>query len=184
MLNDSKQFVFKLYAGMDRSYNQSANSYVVFSPKYDNLVNSEYFESSQNLKNVALIGGEGEGSERKYTSIGTASGLNRRELYVDARDISSDSGDDVTLTAEEYNAKLVQRGNEKLAECKESVTFDGEADTTRMYTYGDDFFNGDIVQVENEYGHSAAARITEIIMSEDESGISVYPTFKSTQEGA
>ena len=61
-LNNNKQFVFKLYAGTDRSYDQSANPYVVFSPKFENIINSNYVESKSALKTVTLVGGEGEGS--------------------------------------------------------------------------------------------------------------------------
>ena len=78
-LNTSNQFVFKLYSGVDRSYGQSVNPYVVFSPNFENIIESNYIESKMALKNVTLIGGEGEGTARKYTSVGTASGLDRRE---------------------------------------------------------------------------------------------------------
>ena len=96
-LNSSKQFVFELYHGSNRSYNQEENPYVIFSPKYDNIINSNYIESKASLKNVTLIGGEGEGAERRYTTVGVASGLDRRELFTDARDISSDIGDGQTF---------------------------------------------------------------------------------------
>ena len=59
-LNDNKQFVFKLYAGIDRSYDQSVNPYVIFSPKFENIINSNYVESKSALKTVTLVGGEGE----------------------------------------------------------------------------------------------------------------------------
>ena len=170
-LNDNSQFVFQLYAGSDRSYNQTANPYVIFSPKYENILNSNYVESKSALKNVTLIGGEGEGAERKYASVGEASGLNRRELFTDARDISSDVGDGVVLTDAEYTAQLKQRGKEKLTENEDVVSFEGEVDTTTMFQYGVDFFKGDVVQIANEYGHETTARIIEVVMSEDENGI-------------
>lgn len=184
-LNENNQFVFKLYAGVDRSYDQIEVPYVIFSPNFENLINSNFIESKSYLKNVTLIGGEGEGSARRYAAIGEdVSGLNRRELFTDARDISSDVGDGVTLTEEEYIAQLEQRGIEKLAENSEFTSFEGQIDNTTMFKYGEDFFNGDIIQLENEYGHQCKARIFEIVMSEDESGSSVYPTFKSlSQEG-
>ena len=50
-------------------------------------------------------------------------------------------------------------------------------DSTRQYIVDEDFFLGDIVQIENEYGIQAQPRIIEIIESEDENGISVIPTF-------
>lgn len=183
-LNDYKQFVFKLYAGVDRSYDQTKHPYVVFSPKFDNISNSNYIESKSALKNVALVAGEGEGPDRKYSSVGGGSGLSRRELFVDARDITSDLGDGVILTADEYTAKLNQRGSEKLSENKEISSFEGEAETNALYKYGHDFFIGDVVQIANEYGHETTARVVEMIMSDNTSGSSVYPTFKNTQEGA
>lgn len=182
-LNDNKQFVFKLYSGTDRSYAQTAVPYVVFSPNFENIINSNYVESKSSLKNITLIGGEGEGASRRYTTVGSGSGLNRREVFTDARDISSDVGDGVILTNAEYTAKLQQRGKEKLIENPEVISFEGQVETTLMFKYGEDFFNGDVVQIANEYGHETKARILEIVMSEDEEGISVYPTFKTTEEG-
>ena len=184
-LNDEKQFVFELYAGSDRSYDQTENPYVIFSPKFENIINSNYIESKASLKTVTLVGGEGEGAGRRYTTVGGGSGLNRRELFTDARDISSNVGSDDALTDAEYMAQLQQRGKEKLAENVSITSFEGETETTIMFQYGKDFFNGDIVQIANEYGHETKARILEIVRSEDKDGYSVYPTFKTIeQEGA
>ena len=183
-LNNNKQFVFKLYAGADRSYDQSVNPYVIFSPKFENIINSNYVESKSALKTVTLVGGEGEGSARKYTTVGGGSGLNRRELFTDARDISSDVGDGVVLSDAAYTAQLQQRGKEKLAENTDVTSFEGQVETTVMFRYGEDFFNGDVVQIANEYGHETKARIVEIVMSEDEDGNSVYPTFKTIEQEA
>lgn len=183
-LNENKQFVFELYAGADRSYEQTNYPYVVFSPNFDNIINSNYLESKENLKNVALVGGEGEGTARKYLAIGNTSGLDRRELFVDARDISSEGEDGETLTTEQYNELLKQRGNEYLADYTDLVSFEGAVETNIMYKYGVDFFDGDIVQIANEYGHEAKVRILEVVISENEEGNSVYPTFKTiTEEG-
>lgn len=72
-----------------------------------------------------------------------------------------------------------------LAENVSITSFEGETETTIMFQYGKDFFNGDIVQIANEYGHETKARILEIVRSEDKDGYSVYPTFKTIeQEGA
>lgn len=186
-LNEQKQFVFKLYAGTDRSYDQTTNPYVVFSPNFENIINSKYVESKSSLKTITLVGGEGEGSARRYTTVGSGSGLDRRELFTDARDISSDvtdeNGEQTTLTNAEYVALLQQRGKEKLAENVDVTSFEGQVETTIMFKYGEDFFNGDVVQIANEYGHETKARILEIVMSEDEGGSSVYPTFKTITEG-
>lgn len=181
-LSSDKQFVFELYSGVDRSYDQTTRPYVIFSPKFDNVLNSNYMESRESFKNVALIGGEGEGASRKYTAVGNTSGLNRRELFVDARDISSDVGDDQTLTTEEYEALLNQRGREKLSENIDIVSFEGQMETSTTYQFGKDFFEGDIVQIENEYGHGAKVRVLEVVTSENEEGVFVYPTFQTLEK--
>ena len=95
-----------------------------------------------------MVGGEGEGADRRYTTVGGGSGLNRRELFTDARDISSNVGSDDALTDAEYMAQLQQRGKEKLAENVSITSFEGETETTIMFQYGKDFFNGDIVQID------------------------------------
>lgn len=95
-VNDQKQFVFRFYIGEDRSYNQTAHPYVVFSPNFENILDSNYMESKSAMKNVTLVGGEGEGSDRRYTAVGNTGGLERRELFTDARDVSSDNDIDFT----------------------------------------------------------------------------------------
>lgn len=90
-------WLFELYMGTDRSYNQTENPYVVFSPKFDNIAATNYLESSKTLKNVALIGGEGEGADRITTSIQNEEevwGLDRREIFVDASGVSTTVNED------------------------------------------------------------------------------------------
>lgn len=173
-----KNFVFKLYKGTDRSYNQTENPYIVFSSDFDNLVNSDYQYITENFKNVAIVAGEGEGAERKKEIVGKASGLNRYETWVDARDISSNNGE---INDSEYSRMLRERGNEDLSEFSNNELFDGEADTTTQYVLNRDVFLGDVVQIENDYGINASTRILEVIESEDASGEKVIPTF-STME--
>lgn len=171
-------FMFGLYCGDDRSYSQFANPYVVFSSEFENLVNSKFVSSNKLLKTVSLVGGEGEGSARKKVEVsadgGALSGLNRRETYTDAGNVSSNTEE---IPAADYDAQLQQKGREKLAECIDVSVFDGEADAALMYTYGVDYFLGDIVQLENELGFSAPTRVVEYIRTEDSSGIKNYPTF-------
>ena len=79
---DNSQFVFKLYKGNDKS------NYVTFSDDYENLSNTKYIEDNTNLGNISLTAGEGEGTERLRSVSGKASGINRYEIYVDAKDLS------------------------------------------------------------------------------------------------
>lgn len=182
-LNDDNQFVFKLYSGVDRSYNQIANPYVVFSPKFENIINSNFVSSNRNLKTVTLVAGEGEGADRKTTVVeaasGGGSGMSRREMFTDARDVSTTTSDGKTVTTEEYNSQLAQRGSEDLAGYTAIGSFDGQVDTGTMYKYGEDFFMGDIVQFADEYGNESLSRVTEFIYSHTTNGTETYPTFST-----
>lgn len=184
ILADDNWFEFSLYAGVDRSYDQTENPYVVFSPNFENIINSNYFSSKASYRNVTLVAGEGEGASRKTTVVGSGSGLNRREVFTDARDISSDT-EDGTLSDTEYYAQLTTKGLKTLADHPITTAFEGEVEVTRLFKYGEDFYIGDIVQIANEYGNEGSAYISELIISRSEAGLSVYPTFKtiSKKEG-
>ena len=168
-------FTFELYDGVDRSYNQVTNSYVIFSPSFDNLVTANYMETRSALKTVALV--KGASDETEVDTLGLT-GIDRRELYVDARDITDFIG---TLTGSDDSGR-VQRGKERLAEYTDISSFEGQAETRIMFKYEQDFYIGDIVQFADGYGHEASARIVEMITSDNEEGVSVYPTFKTIQK--
>lgn len=184
VLTDDNWFEFSLYAGVDRSYDQTENPYVVFSPNFENIINSNYFSSKASYRNVTLVAGEGEGASRKTTIVGSGIGLERREVFTDARDISSDT-ENGTLSDTEYYAQLKTKGLKNLADHTITTAFEGEVEVTRLFKYGEDFYIGDIVQIANEYGNEGSAYISELIISRSEEELSIYPTFKtiSNKEG-
>ena len=86
--DDSGNFVFSLYQGQETE--------VVFSREFDNIINTDYYKKTSQFRNAALILGEGEGDARRSAYIGGMplfGGLDLREIYVDARDISSNEGE-------------------------------------------------------------------------------------------
>lgn len=89
---DSEKLFFELYAGVDR------RASVIFSDNYENLNATQYIEDETNMGNVALVGGQGEGAMRAKSIAGDASGVDRYEIFVDAKDISK------TITWEELTA--------------------------------------------------------------------------------
>lgn len=171
---------FCIYNGVDRSADQSDRPRVVFNADFDNLLASEYTADISEYKNIALVAGEGEGVQRKTYTVGNASGLDRIETYVDARDISSEV-DGGKLTTAEYNELLKAKGVEALAETITKQSFEGTIEPTVNYTFGVDYDLGDIVQITNEYGITAPARITEVIESWSDTGYSCIPTFSSEE---
>jgi len=191
-LTDDNIFEFRLYVGKDRSYAQNTNPYVVFSPVFENIINSDYSEMKSGYCNVTLVAGEGEGSARKTQVAGETNSteLNRRELYTDARDISSTYEDDSkdppvqkTIPASQYNKMLKNRGLENLKEVDIKREFNGEVEATQLYKYGRDFFMGDVATLENEYGLVTRVQVMEFIYSNSTSETSAYPTFKVLEEG-
>lgn len=183
-LSSDKKMVFGLYKGLDRTYDQEIRPYVVFSPEFDNILTSKYFESSKALKNCALVSNEVR--EQTTTSryfITTEvkpdnyqSGLDRREMFLEASVSDTDENGNKLTTAEK-KAQMQTAGSEELAETNITKAFDASVDPSRQFVYGVDFFIGDVVQVKNEYGYESKARVTELIRSDSTSGESVNPTF-------
>lgn len=173
-------FVFDLYRGEDRSYSQNENPFVVFSPEFENLLSSGYRYDAGACKNVVLVAGEGEGQERRTASVGNASGLDRMEMYMDARNASSNNGE---IGETQYLEMLKEDGRKALTDAREKIEFNGNVDHEKSYLYGEDYFLGDVVQVVNAYDIGLGARIREIIESEDAEGYKLIPTFAFDGEG-
>ena len=166
-------FTINLYKGTDRSYDQTENTYIVFSPEFENLGNTEYIQDTMNYANGAIIGGEGEGTERKFAIVlpQGITGFNRRMIYIDARQSSSDD-----LTESQYTDMLIAQGKEELEQRKITTSFNGEILNYNNYTYGVDYNLGDKVSIINEYGIRGNATITEITEVEDDTGYRLIPT--------
>lgn len=174
--------IFKVYKGIDRSDDSSPNYVGYFGTDVGNLQNVSITSGTTDYKNVAVVAGAGEGNARevRIVSLGTVSGENRRELYVDARDLQREyqvatptgeydkHGNPIytyetrTYTDAEYFALLDARGREKLAEHLRtfSVTCDIAQNNIR---YGEDYDLGDRMPIKlPEYGLYASARISSV----------------------
>ena len=176
-LNDNNEFVFKLYYGMDRTYNQIEYPSVVFSNGFDNLINSDYISSKRDFKTVTIVGGEGEGDDRVMVGVsidsGAGSGLERRESFTDCHATSTNSGGGIT--AEEYMYQLFQKGLEDLSSHIITESFEGEI-TETLFVYDRDYYIGDIVEVSDDYGNISEPRIIEYIYSFSNDETKFYPT--------
>ena len=171
----SKKIAIGLYQGVDRSYRQTTRPHVVFSQENENLLSFSYKHDSSTTINAALVGGEGEGAQRVLASVGSASGLDRYEVFVDAKDITS-AQDGSTYTSDEYNKLLEARGLLNMSPAQES--FDASVDMSRSYEYRKDFDVGDIVTLYNmRTGAYANVRLMSMLESEDANGYTLTPTF-------
>lgn len=169
---DLRKMVFSVRKGADRTRdNVEGNDPVVFETDLQDILSSKYYTNDEDLKTVGFVQGEDKGEQRKSVTVGESLGvgLNRRELYVDARDIQSevydDEGQAITIPEAQYLQMLSQRGVEKLAEYITIETFESQirqfGDVN--YEYGEDFFLGDkVTVVDKELGVEVSARILSV----------------------
>lgn len=200
-------FEFELYVGVNRSYAQSVNPYVTFSPSFENLLNSNYIKSFKSYKNSIYAVGtyqkevvlqnkykddngewvveeqttyeEAEVVAWQYSEMTTPSGLARREMFIDNGGVNDGEQGGEYAT---WNAVNKEKAIAELGEHQTTTAFEGELEATRQYVYGEDFSIGDIVQVENEFGITGTVYISEIVFSQDANGIKITPTFTSTED--
>ena len=162
--------VFSVYEGRNLTAgNTAGNAPCIFSQEFDNIVEQEYTNSVENLKTTAFVGGEEkEGVARKVAEVGgSAAGLAREEVFINATDIvqeyEDDDGEQVTLTDTEYLALLSARGAEELEQYAETLSFGSKINTFANLIYRTDYDLGDRVTCVNKrWGIRIDVRITEI----------------------
>ena len=169
-------FRYNLYEGADRSDS------IIFSQTYDNLLSSSYTRNVAAFRSFALVGGQGEGRERilqEYDSAPNLRGIDRAEMFVDAKDVSSKYTDasgaekELDLTTAgglaTYKGWLSERGKEKTATSAPVEIFEGEIDTAASaYVFGEHYYLGDRVRVQDDFlGAYITPRILKITFRQD-----------------
>lgn len=91
-------------------YKPEADANRVLSERYGSLKVSSITLSTENKKNCAIVLGEGEGEERFRVRVDLSGGEQKRAMFIDARDILREDGEDDAS----YSAKLAARGYEEL----------------------------------------------------------------------
>lgn len=168
-----KKILFETYKGVDRSLGQKVNPRVIFSKNYNNLNQITYTWNNQLEKTFAIVGGEGEGSQRVYVEIGGGEGLGLKEVFVDAKDIRSDE----FASKDEYLNALKQRGYDSLIKKQISESFEYDTLPNGNFKYKVDYDLGDIVTIKkSEWGINNNVRITEIEEIYENGGMTVVPT--------
>lgn len=147
----TNQHVFRYIDPTDRSAS------VFLDLDFESVSSQSWLESDMDMRNMLYVAGQGEGVNRIITGVyqgGAApSGLDRKEAFVDARDIS----DTNALTARgvalleamgidhRHNAVLYERGS---------------------FRYGTHFFLGDIVTVQNrKWGLDVQSRVISVTLN-------------------
>jgi hypothetical protein len=176
-------FDFKLYLGTDRSHAQTFRPIVIFSPSFDNLLHSEWVDSYRYYKDYALVMGDNtDGPAHVVESKPSPdpSGLSRRELFVDATDVSKFyAGSSTELPISQYLDILYKIGDRRRATINSPLsTFMGKIYSDVVFRYNEDFFLGDIVAMNDGEGHSGSVRVVEYTFGQELDGEYSYPTFE------
>lgn len=157
------KLALEFYKGRDLTENNTeGNDSIVFSKGYNNLLSFDYEIDYSTYKNVSLIGGEGEGSARKMTVAGSATGKNRYETFTDASNLTSENNPD------DYYTELLEAGVNDLSLKTHTQTFNCSINVNQ-YVYREDFDVGDRVTIIGDFGLSLDATIIEVIEAQDDS---------------
>lgn len=173
-----KKLVFDVMEGRDLTVNQSVLPPVIFSPQFDSLKSLSYTESDLNYKNIAYVGGAGEGELRRVIKIGSTTGLGRHEIFIDARDIQETDENDQPIPEATVIQALTQRGQQQLDQLTQEQYLEGQILTKSPFKYEIDYDLGDLVTIQNkDWNITMDSRITEIKEIYETGGFRIEATF-------
>jgi len=173
---EKNKFIFKVLEHRDMTYDNGVNLPVIFDTETDDILDSTYDYNVESEKNMALVVGESQDSTESDVRIrakvvvgdDTLSGYDRKELYIDARDLQSESenesGSIDEMSDEEYVEVLKDRGSKKLSENAIVQTFEvniryygSQYQFDEQYTIGDK-----VTIIDRSIGVTVDAYISEV----------------------
>lgn len=163
----TKKIVLDVIEGRNLTTEQDLLPPVIFSVDFDNILEQQYIDSGIDYKNMAYVGGDGEGVNREIAEInnGEHLGIDRREIFIDAK---GNSGEELI--------PLEERGKEKLSLYKEVQSLTGKINPFHGFKYEKDFFLRDKVTMKYN-GIVLHAVITEVTESWEADGYSIECQF-------
>lgn len=126
---EQKCFYFDVVQGVDRTAGSSHPC--IFSRDFQNVYTQDYYEDESNYRNICLIGGAGEESDRTLAIVGEATGINRYEMFYNAAALL----DTEDLEETEYVAQLCQKGTEKLNSYEMVRSFENKINQAKAMPY-------------------------------------------------
>lgn len=137
---------FTVHRGLDRTQEQTDNTWAIFSTSYENLSQFSYSKNRTDYRNFAIVAKE----DGTRVTVDKTGGDARRELYVDADD-------------ELDTAAMTQLGEQALAEYAMIETVGGEVQGGANMVYGVNYALGDRCNIEDHrLGVSASVRLTQM----------------------
>lgn len=150
--NADKKLLFEVYRPTADPNNR-------FAPKWGNLTGASWAFGDGDYANVAIVQGAGEGEKRATVTVGLTdtTGADRRELYVDARDVQPDEDKGETNQSAAYLQRLMDRGTNKLLEQLRTGSIELTLDAEGLHP-------GDVAYCTlPELGYKATVRVADVI---------------------
>ena len=168
----AKTHTFDLRLAVDKT--AESDSPCIFSEDFGTIGAHKYVEDYEEFKNVAFV--KGGDDDISAVTVGSGSGLDRREVGISASDIkrqyTNAKGQQKTRSDAKVRELLAQRGETELGtKYIAEQTMDGEILQTEGINYPDDYDVGDRVTIiDTRWGVRIDATITEISEEMDENG--------------
>jgi hypothetical protein len=186
---------FKTYTGEDRTSDQSTNPLIRLTPDMDSLTDIKEIRSLQFYKNTVYVYYQGIITVHYEDPLNIPEGLDRRVMITNAE--GEPVGHKVTYKGPWYGggqysnyvvdagdiaAFRAQHARDALANNNYIRAIDGQTSPINEFNYGEDYFLGDVIELEGISGNIAKARVTEYVRSQDKTGEREYPTISVVTE--
>jgi len=171
---------FDIYDGVDRSERQTTRSFVQFNYEAGHINAASYLFTVKGKKNVVLMDSTLTGIRPRANDDvlpDSLRGFNRRVGYkpVEAKMPDRKKGNREGIRAE-FIESLNQEARRYIRSQTPHKLFDGTISESAPYKYRKQYFLGDLVTVQAEYGIQFTMKVSEYVRSEDADGESGYPT--------
>ncbi|GGJ62082.1 Gp37-like protein [Virgibacillus salexigens] len=177
----TKKLIFDVIEAKDLTQgNPYGYDPVFFSPEFDTIKSQSFVDSDKDLKTVGYVGGQGEGINRQIITVGSKTGWDRIETFIDARDVGD--SEDKEQSPEEIEQQLIERGQSKMSDMETLRSLEAEIKTpvkdVTPFQYEKHYDLGDKVQVVNKsWGLTMEAPITEFQEIHEPTGFRLEATF-------
>lgn len=173
------ELVFIPYKGANRTSTNTSVPPVVLTEESEAFITGEYTDDKSGFYNCFVTKGVGDENKEFFELDNfTLSGWNRREAFIENRDLKQtfkdDEGNDVHYTDELFEFALIEEAQEDLEDFNRVANLSVEAASIAHFKYGYDYFLGDLLTVNIErFGLSFDLRLSKVITTYNARGKSV-----------
>lgn len=157
-------------------YAGSYKSEVQFSSELDNFSHIKELHSIENLKHLVIAYSPGEVHAAPESAIYGYLPQGRFGFDLRVEELICDDLQDFSGYFGDLASILYDRAQKEIATHHPSIVVDGEITPNSMFQIGRDYGLGDIVKLKAMDGDAMDSRVTEYILSSDNTGVRNYPT--------